>query len=239
MSRSREYDHLKRIYAEQEDRRENNGKSKQEIEVDSVLIETESKPPTDRAAEKIGVAKSTANKASKVVYVIDELKEAGQTKASEDLRQKLNHSVNGAYNEVKSSGLITPKAEPTKPQHFTLTVAQWNAADAAQRADWLFAQHQSQGTFNQTNDNIEWAAWSWNPVTGCMHKCSVRCRHCNTSPANMAAGPNLCVARAASLLTAQPVATGSRPLPMACHHSRLVAAGLKRHQDPSCLIPPG
>jgi protein gp37 len=26
-------------------------------------------------------------------------------------------------------------------------------------------------TFNQTNDNIEWARWSWNPVTGCLHDC--------------------------------------------------------------------
>jgi len=25
--------------------------------------------------------------------------------------------------------------------------------------------------FNATNDNIEWAAWSWNPVTGCLHGC--------------------------------------------------------------------
>jgi protein gp37 len=24
---------------------------------------------------------------------------------------------------------------------------------------------------NKTNDNIEWAAWSWNPVTGCLHNC--------------------------------------------------------------------
>jgi protein gp37 len=26
-------------------------------------------------------------------------------------------------------------------------------------------------TFNPTNDNINWAAWSWNPVTGCLHGC--------------------------------------------------------------------
>lgn len=26
-------------------------------------------------------------------------------------------------------------------------------------------------TFNQTNDNIEWAKWSWNPVTGCKYGC--------------------------------------------------------------------
>lgn len=25
--------------------------------------------------------------------------------------------------------------------------------------------------FNETNDNIEWAHWSWNPVTGCKHGC--------------------------------------------------------------------
>jgi protein gp37 len=26
-------------------------------------------------------------------------------------------------------------------------------------------------TFNATNDQISWAAWSWNPVTGCLHGC--------------------------------------------------------------------
>lgn len=26
-------------------------------------------------------------------------------------------------------------------------------------------------TFNRTNDNIEWAQWTWNPVTGCKHGC--------------------------------------------------------------------
>lgn len=25
--------------------------------------------------------------------------------------------------------------------------------------------------FNRTNDSIEWALWSWNPVTGCLHDC--------------------------------------------------------------------
>jgi protein gp37 len=26
-------------------------------------------------------------------------------------------------------------------------------------------------TFNETNEQISWAAWSWNPVTGCLHGC--------------------------------------------------------------------
>ena len=27
-------------------------------------------------------------------------------------------------------------------------------------------------SFNRTNDNIEWAIWTWNPVTGCKGDCS-------------------------------------------------------------------
>lgn len=26
-------------------------------------------------------------------------------------------------------------------------------------------------TFNRTNDNVDWAWWTWNPVTGCLHDC--------------------------------------------------------------------
>jgi protein gp37 len=26
-------------------------------------------------------------------------------------------------------------------------------------------------TFNLTNDQVSWAAWTWNPVTGCLHNC--------------------------------------------------------------------
>lgn len=29
----------------------------------------------------------------------------------------------------------------------------------------------SKSTFNETNEQISWAAWSWNPVTGCLHGC--------------------------------------------------------------------
>jgi len=29
----------------------------------------------------------------------------------------------------------------------------------------------SNPTFNQTNDSVSWASWTWNPVTGCEHGC--------------------------------------------------------------------
>jgi protein gp37 len=31
--------------------------------------------------------------------------------------------------------------------------------------------HEARPTFNRVNDNIGWARWSWNPVTGCLHDC--------------------------------------------------------------------
>ena len=31
---------------------------------------------------------------------------------------------------------------------------------------------ESKAVFNPTNDSIDWAKWSWNPVTGCKHGCS-------------------------------------------------------------------
>ena len=34
-----------------------------------------------------------------------------------------------------------------------------------------YPQPKSKATFNPTNDHISWAAWSWNPVTGCLHGC--------------------------------------------------------------------
>lgn len=32
-------------------------------------------------------------------------------------------------------------------------------------------QHKSAPSLNRTNENIEWAKWSWNPVVGCKHNC--------------------------------------------------------------------
>lgn len=33
------------------------------------------------------------------------------------------------------------------------------------------AKPETKPTFNKTNENIEWATWTWNPVTGCKHGC--------------------------------------------------------------------
>ncbi len=163
----REYDYLKRIYNERLSRQGANQYTERASDKDL------SDAPTRKAAEAIGISQPTANKASQVVTVIDTLNHAGQTAEAETLRKKLNNSVNGAYNDARNGGLIQPKnVQPATPPHSTLTVAQWNDAGEAQRNEWLELQHAGKATFNETNDNIEWAAWSWNPVTGCLHNCA-------------------------------------------------------------------
>jgi len=46
-----------------------------------------------------------------------------------------------------------------------ITLAEWEVGERIQDI-------RSNATLNQTNDNIEWAAWSWNPITGCLHNCA-------------------------------------------------------------------
>ena len=67
-------------------------------------------------------------------------------------------------------------------------------------------------TFNQTNEHISWAAFSWNPVTGCLHGCPY------------------CYAReiALSPTTARFFPTGFTPL---FHHERLDAPHHTRVPD--------
>lgn len=163
----REYKHLKRIIAAKESRQG------QRNDLTSVNQLTEVPKPTQKAADKLGVSTQTANAAERVVDAIDALEEAGDEASAEHLRHTLESSVKGAYTEAKNGGLIpeAPKPAP-KPSASIISVEQWNGADLSQRAEWLFEQHAGKSTFNETNDNVEWAAWTWNPVTGCLHDCA-------------------------------------------------------------------
>lgn len=55
-------------------------------------------------------------------------------------------------------------AEGLKPDEFK------ELADAEAKFS-LKASSKSTPAFNRTNDNIEWARWTWNPVVGCKHGC--------------------------------------------------------------------
>lgn len=73
--------------------------------------------------------------------------------------------------------LPPPPAQPiearqdSEPAAAYITLAQWRTMTDAQRAAALKATGPAQMN-KQKNSNIEWAQWSWNPVTGCRHNCS-------------------------------------------------------------------
>jgi protein gp37 len=61
------------------------------------------------------------------------------------------------------------KAEKSKNW---ITLDEWTERDVAEQVRILTQGYGTGKSFNQTNDNIEWARWSWNPVTGCLHNCA-------------------------------------------------------------------
>lgn len=52
------------------------------------------------------------------------------------------------------------------------TAAQWSALSAEERRRKIVEAARAGTTkFNPTNDHVDWAKWTWNPVTGCLHNC--------------------------------------------------------------------
>lgn len=54
-----------------------------------------------------------------------------------------------------------------------IALEEWKALSDAEREEIINPVPGEGGVFNkQDNESIEWAQWSWNPVTGCKHDCS-------------------------------------------------------------------
>lgn len=133
-------------------------------------------PPSEAAAEMVGVARKTASRATAVVAVIDDLEDQGRRREASQLRNTLNGKggITKSYNQARQNGLIatTPRESPITPTTNVLTLEGW-AALTPEQQEWSMSQRSKTVQFNsQTDNNIEWALWSWNPVTGCLHNCS-------------------------------------------------------------------
>jgi protein gp37 len=127
-----------------------------------------------QAAQLLGVSGKTVERARKVLAndTARQLVESGQ------------RSISAAYNEVRAKERHTKEAAPPKLAPSLLpdlppsvvrgvyTVAEWKALSERDRR-FLLTEHpaQSNADYNRTNENVEWALWTWNPVTGCLHDC--------------------------------------------------------------------
>jgi protein gp37/ParB-like chromosome segregation protein Spo0J len=60
-----------------------------------------------------------------------------------------------------------------KPLPASYSLADWAEMDKDARAEAIHIGSSITASLNkQDTDNIEWAKWSWNPITGCLHNCS-------------------------------------------------------------------
>jgi len=95
----------------------------------------------------------------------------------ERTRTVLDHADEKTKQEVKSGRksiyqAYTETQEKRKQQINDSTVITLNDWKKFGHPNLLIPPVESKSTFNKTNDNIEWAKWTWNPVTGCRHGCN-------------------------------------------------------------------
>lgn len=82
-----------------------------------------------------------------------------------------NGKLTGSHVKQTVEAYVKPKPPTPSAAKNWYTMAEWEALPATEQQR-LISQPYSHGkTFNQTNDNVEWALWTWNPVTGCRHDC--------------------------------------------------------------------
>lgn len=76
-------------------------------------------------------------------------------------------SLDAADKQRKQRVRSQPRPEPApKPAPVMLTLRTHDGAEVP------YPKPAAKATFNETKgDGISWAAWSWNPVTGCLHGC--------------------------------------------------------------------
>jgi len=133
----------------------------------------------------------TAGDILRCVAALDQRKPRGGDRKSEsaksmgsrdpiDFGRSANHTaelLGVSPSTVKRARVINDHASPATKQ--AVETGEMSLAAAAQktRAEKREVEQvdppkrASKPTFNRTNDNIEWAQWTWNPVTGCKHGC--------------------------------------------------------------------
>lgn len=142
------------------------------------------------AAEKAGVDPKTMHSAMKVDrHGAPELVEAvKQGRVSVSAAAKVVDAVPGHAQQVET--LQAAQDQPRKIVQIAketaakprmrgeyATLDQWKAMSEDEQAEFLhvrdhaFKFNRQGDTADDSMGNIEWAQWSWNPVTGCMHDC--------------------------------------------------------------------
>lgn len=95
---------------------------------------------------------------------------AEQAAAVDQPKEQLTLIAKEAHKQTKETRK-EKRAAKDPPYYVTLT--QWNAMHERMREQQFNRVVKTSANFHQqSNDLIDWAQWSWNPVSGCLHECS-------------------------------------------------------------------
>ena len=134
---------------------------------------------------------ASAQKAAKAVDVGHDSIEKAKTikQSAPDLAEEVQQgrSLHSAYTETKERQAARPPADPAPkptPKQETVTLYDHLGNEVQ------YPKTKSKATFNRTNNAVQWAWWTWNPVTGCLHGCEYcYAREISLNPSFSAAYP--------------------------------------------------
>ncbi len=115
----------------------------------------------DRAADLVGTSGRAVAQAKRVEQQAPDLAVAVRAGTL---------ALDAAEKETKKRAAAQAKDQPAEPKPAptsatTLTLLTHDNVEVP------YPKPKARSTFNPTNEHISWAAWSWNPVTGCLHGC--------------------------------------------------------------------
>ena len=181
---------LDKAYDSRYEKRGNQGNTRETLpevttsvsrETEVVINNNKDKRPSRQLASEVGVSRTTAYRAVSVLDAAERLEENGRVLEAQELKRDLKRSTRRAYDNANKRGLLkTQDNEPentegliraaTRVQTY-VTLKGWNELTPSERHEFFEVENTDKQFNKQEQANIEWANWSWNPVTGCKHPC--------------------------------------------------------------------
>ncbi len=129
---------------------------------EKALLTNSSEAVADQLAKLANVGGGTIRQAQKVKKISEEL-------VNKVMSGEL--SLNDANKKAKAKAKNDAESEPRKTSASKKTNNPTIILKTHEGESVSYKYAGSKSEFNRTNDHISWAAWSWNPVTGCLHGC--------------------------------------------------------------------
>jgi hypothetical protein len=122
------------------------------------IVETFPPSDTGKSRDKVGERVGTSGRSIDKIATVAE-------HAPEKLKD--DSTLEEAYKEaqkVKKQKASLPVESPLPPSENLVPIITANGKET-------LIPMPKKVVFNQTNDSVDWASWTWNPVTGCEHGC--------------------------------------------------------------------